>query len=69
MDTPVEPHDRYCTGCQILGLLEERDQLQAKLSSFQHLGGGVYRVGAPRRSAITGRYLIEEPLTSEADRV
>ncbi|SKC69135.1 hypothetical protein SAMN06309945_2750 [Okibacterium fritillariae] len=26
-------------------------------SSFQNLGGGVYRVGGAHRSAVTGRYV------------
>ncbi|ROQ51870.1 hypothetical protein EDF36_3959 [Rathayibacter sp. PhB152] len=29
-----------------------------KRSSYQSLGNGVYRVGAVRRSAVTGRYVV-----------
>lgn len=42
-------------------------------SSFQNLGGGVYRVGGLSRSAVTGRYVttstaVRHPSTTVAER-
>lgn len=69
-DLPTQPHEwewsmnnehgPHCEGCQILGLMAERDAAEAMLSRFQPLGNGVYRVGGARRNAITGRYIVPE---------
>ncbi len=39
---------------------------QANSSSYQVLGKGIYRVGAVRRSAVTGRYVTKNTATTSA---
>lgn len=62
MAEPKEEHGPSCTGCQILGLMAERDAALAALSTFVPIGDGVYRVAGMRRSAITNKYVIDDSI-------